>query len=236
MHTDRGFVQSEAAQFLQQGRDGTCSALFEPSVAGSAVLGWAGGAASRRPDVFFQRELPGHGGSTLQTGTKRSLQETGAALCHPTLPQPERWAPVQRGATPELMQSTGIYIQLPRRFGTQMEKEAGVSASGKHAGRLPSLERMASPGRTRESAAFLSPTSPKGRQLLLKHTPLLPLFPQGPHLAEGFFAVSCCHVPVSQLGNMEGGSVSLLCNSLPAEPPAPRKGESSSEQPRRHCI
>lgn len=74
------FVQSQAAQSLQQGRAGTCSTLLESSVAGSAVLVWAGVDGSFCPACFLPWELPAHGGSTLQTDTRgvcRSLGHLG---------------------------------------------------------------------------------------------------------------------------------------------------------------
>lgn len=46
----------------------------------------------------------------------------------------------------ELLRSIGISIQLHQGSGTRVEHEAGVSASGNHAARLPSLERMAPTG------------------------------------------------------------------------------------------
>ena len=72
---------------------------------------------------------------------------------------------------------------------------------------------------------------PRRRPLLHEHTHLLLLFAQGSHLAEGFFATSCCLEPAWYCSSMEGGSVFRFCSSLPAVPPGTKKGRSSSQQP-----
>lgn len=114
------FVQSQAAQSLQQGRAGTCSTLLESSVAGSAVLVWAGVDGSFCPACFLPWELPAHGGSTLQTDTRgvcRSLGHLGLPPCSHNHKDGLR-CNVERPLTgEELLRSTGISIQLPRDRG-----------------------------------------------------------------------------------------------------------------------
>ena len=156
------FVQSQAAQSLQQGRAGTCSTLLESSVAGSAVLVWAGVDGSFCPACFVPWELPAHGGSTLQTDTRgvcRSLGHLGLPPCSHNHKDGLR-CNVERPLTgEELLRSTGISIQLPQGSGTRLEHAAAVPASGKHAVRLPSLERNGPHWDTRVSGAFLNARS-----------------------------------------------------------------------------
>lgn len=129
------FVQSQAAQSLQQGRAATCSTLLESSVAGSAVLVWAGVDGSFCPACFVPWELPAHGGSTLQTdtgGVCRSLGHLGLPPCSRNHKDGLR-CNVERPLTgEELLRSTGISIQLPQGSGTRLEHAAAVPASGKH--------------------------------------------------------------------------------------------------------
>lgn len=117
-----------------------------------------------------------------------------------------------------------------------MENEAGVPVSGKRAARLPCVERAASSGTgVRSLSESLRLVGPKGTSLLCGCKWLLPPFPQGSHLVEGFFSRSCCLVPGSQLLTV-GRESFRLCSSLPGWHNETRKGGSSSEQPHGHCL
>lgn len=103
----------------------------------------------------------------------------------------------------------------PPRIRALVEKEAGVPVSGKRAAHLPSAERAASSGTgVRSLSESLRLVGPKGTSLLCGCKWLLPPFPQGSHLVEGFFSRSCCLVPASQLLNV-GRESFRLSSSLP---------------------
>lgn len=152
------------------------------------------------------------------------------------LPQTRRWTLLQCGGAPEgrRASATRPCIQLPQGSGPwwKMKLVCQSQANVLHACH-PLRER---PPLGRVSGATLRLVGPKGTSLLCGCKWLLPPFPQGSHLVDGFFSTSCCLVPGSQLVRMGRESFFLLCSSLPGWLSETRKGGSSSEQPRGHCL
>lgn len=188
-------------------------------------MGLAGGAGSCLPASFVLGELPGHGGSTLQRDTRRSRHEHGA-VGSPTFDwyQSSPGWQKQRGPGGPFPMARRSLSLAPSGGWERPAPQVCCKGKGSDVGctqHLPSSPlRGLRWGKqahenggacVRDLPESLQPEHPKGMSLLRGCKDPFRPFPQGSHLAEVFFPVSCCLVPGPWLGSTGRETFTRLC-------------------------